>query len=157
MLTWSQFKQTRPDLAEAGAALLYQFGVGLAFLATVRADGAPRVNPFCPLLVDDALLAFVVPGPKRADLRRDGRYAMHTFPPADNEDAFSVSGIATRVADAARWDPAQAQFLQEREMREAPPDFAAQDLYELTFDRCLLTRTTGHGDWNPQHTVWRAG
>ncbi len=31
----------RPDLAEAGRSLLYQHGVGLAFLATVRAEGRP--------------------------------------------------------------------------------------------------------------------
>jgi hypothetical protein len=35
----------RPDLADASRALLYQFGVGLAFLSTVRPDGGPRVHP----------------------------------------------------------------------------------------------------------------
>jgi hypothetical protein len=39
MLTWGEFALERPELAEAGRRMLYQFGVGLAFLATVRADG----------------------------------------------------------------------------------------------------------------------
>jgi hypothetical protein len=68
MLTWSDFRQTRPDLAEAGRELLYQLGVGLAFLATVRPDGGPRLHPFCPLVTDDALVAFVIPSPKQRDL-----------------------------------------------------------------------------------------
>jgi hypothetical protein len=56
MLRWAEFQRVRPDLAEAGRRLLYQFGVGLAFLATVRADGGPRLHPMCPLVTDDALL-----------------------------------------------------------------------------------------------------
>jgi hypothetical protein len=41
VLSWAEFQRLRPDLAEAGRRLLYQFGVGLGFLATVRADGGP--------------------------------------------------------------------------------------------------------------------
>jgi hypothetical protein len=33
-------------LAEAGGAPLYNYGLGLGFLATVRPDGGPRVLPF---------------------------------------------------------------------------------------------------------------
>jgi hypothetical protein len=77
---WAEFATFRPDLAEARRQLLYQFGVGLAFLATVRPDGGPRVHPMCPLLTDEALYGFIVPSPKRADLHRDGRYAIHSFP-----------------------------------------------------------------------------
>ncbi len=47
-ITWGEFEQAQPGLAEAGGALLYQFGVGLALLATVRRDGGPRVHPMCP-------------------------------------------------------------------------------------------------------------
>src|SRR6266851_2560720 len=48
-VAWSTLAAERPDLAEAGRALLYQFGVGLAFLGTIRKDGGPRVHPVCPL------------------------------------------------------------------------------------------------------------
>src|SRR5207302_7032178 len=91
---WGDFRRLRPDLAEAGRRLLYQFGVGLGFLATVRADGGPRVHPICPLVLGERLLGFIVPSPKLADLARDGRYALHSFPCPDNEDAFYISGRA---------------------------------------------------------------
>lgn len=54
MVTWREFAAAAPDLAEAGRALLTQFGVGLAFLATVRRDGAPRLHPVCPVLSGEA-------------------------------------------------------------------------------------------------------
>jgi len=31
----------------------------------------------------------------------------------------------------------------------------AHHLFRFSVDRCLLTRTTGHGDFAPQHTVWQ--
>src|SRR5205814_2633966 len=59
----------------AARGQFYQFGIGLAFLATVRTDGAPRVHPVCPVISDAGLHVLIVAGPKRQDLRRDGRYA----------------------------------------------------------------------------------
>ena len=44
MITWTDFNQQQPALADAGRRQFYQFGIGLAFLATVRPDGAPRVH-----------------------------------------------------------------------------------------------------------------
>jgi hypothetical protein len=63
MLSWDEFQRLRPDLAEAGRRLLYQFGVGLGFLATVRGDGGPRLHPMCPLVSDNALVGFLQPSP----------------------------------------------------------------------------------------------
>ena len=48
VLTWNQFAAARPDLAETGRGLLYQYAVGEGYLATLRADGAPRVRPDLP-------------------------------------------------------------------------------------------------------------
>jgi hypothetical protein len=154
---WREFRERRPDLGDAGRRLLYQFGVGLGFLATVRPDGAPRLHPICPLLTDDALLGFLHPSPKRQDLDRDGRYALHSFPCDDNEDAFSVSGRALPVDDPGRRQAAARQFLAERRLEQPPPGFADQALFEVLVERCLWTRTSGHGDWAPRHTTWRSG
>lgn len=154
--TWRAFAAERPDLADAGRGLLYQFGVGLAFMATTRADGAPRVHPMCPLLTEDGLYAFIVPSPKRADLHRDGRFALHSFPTDDNEDAFSISGRARPVDEQALVTTLADQFAKEREMDEAPDDLAEWEAFEFLLESCLLTRTTRHGDPDPQHTVWRA-
>jgi hypothetical protein len=54
-LTWGEFARVRPDLAEAGESLLTQVGIGLAFLATVRQDGGPRLHPICVVVTDEAL------------------------------------------------------------------------------------------------------
>jgi hypothetical protein len=157
MATWRDVVTQRADLATAGRDLLYQHGVGLALLATVRTDGGPRLNPMCPVLADDRLFAFIVPGPKCRDLERDGRYAMHSFPCPDNEDAFMVTGDATRVDDEALRARLVAQFLTERsQFPMTEEDLAPQTLFELSVDRVLLTRTTGHGDPVPDHTVWHA-
>lgn len=156
-LSWSQFQAERPELAEAGQGMLYQFGVGLAFLSTVRADGGPRLHPVCPVLTAGRLLAHIVPSPKRADLHRDGRYALHSFPADGNEDAFYLTGHAVPVADPGLAAAAASQFLAERHLDAEPPGFGDGEFFEFLIGRCLLTRTDGHGDWNPRHTVWQAG
>ena len=156
MLTWKQFNEQRPDLAEGGRSLLYQFGVGLAFLGTVRKDGGPRVHPMCPCISGDGLYGVIEPhGPKRYDLERDGRYALHGFPPVDNEDAFYITGRARPVDDEVR-AAVRKTFWAERGQDEPPPQAEGQVVYEFLIETCLLTRTTGHGDWNPQHTIWKA-
>src|SRR4051812_21086285 len=71
MVTWHEFAAAEPELAVAGRSLLFQFGVGLAFLATVRKDGAPRLHPLCPVLSNDRLFVLITPtSPKRYDLLR---------------------------------------------------------------------------------------
>jgi hypothetical protein len=157
VLTWREFRAARPDLADAARGLFYQFSVGLGFLATVRRDGGPRVHPMCPVITDDALFAFIEPGPKLGDLRRDGRYAMHGFPPADNEDAIYITGTAREVdATDARRAPVRAQFWKERSVESPPAHADRSRLFEFFIETCMVTRTTGHGDWNPQHTIWKA-
>jgi len=145
-------RQQRPDLAEAGRALFYQFGVGLGFLGTVRPDGGPRLHPVCPLITDDGLYAFVVPSPKRDDLHRDPRYALHSYPCPTNEDAFYMFGNAALVNDA---DALRSAFLAERGWTDSPPpDWPGQQVFELLIERCLCTRTNSHADFNPLHTIW---
>ena len=157
MVSWSELHAARPDLTEAGHGLLYQFGVGLAFLGTVRADGAPRVHPICPSLTTTGLYAFLIPSPKRTDLLRDGRYSLHSFPADDNEDAFSVAGTAARRDADAVLAPLRRQYLEERPSMD-PATAGLEDhlLFEFDVTRCLLTRTTGHGDSAPNHTAWNA-
>jgi hypothetical protein len=157
MASWGELRAARPDLADAGRELLYEFGVGLAFLATVRPDGGPRLHPMCPVLTaeEDELYAFVIPSPKRDDLRRDGRFALHCYPAADNEDAFYVTGRATEVDDPALRGRLERQYIEERSaFPVTAEDLADQLLFRFDIERCLVTRTTGHGDPAPRHEVW---
>ena len=99
MLTWTEFSRRQPALAAAGRAQLYQVGIGLGFLGTVRPDGGPRVHPVCPVISAAGLHLLIVAGPKQADLRRDGRCALHseTCPPPREEDGFAIIGHAAEV------------------------------------------------------------
>jgi hypothetical protein len=157
MTSWGELSSQRPDLAQGGRRLLYQHGVGLAFLATVRPDGGPRLHPFCPLLTDDGMYGFILPSPKQRDLRRDGRYSVHSFPTEDNEDAFSVSGRVEIVESGALRQTLGAQFVSERATLGVPLPGDDHLLVSFDIDSCLLTTTTGFGDWNPHHEVWHHG
>jgi Pyridoxamine 5'-phosphate oxidase len=156
MVSWSAFSDAEPELAGAGRALLYQYGVGLAFLATVRQDGGPRVHPMCPLIDDAGLYAFLIPSPKRDDLHRDGRYAMHSFPADENEDAFSVRGRARPIEYPETRRALERQFREERKLPDLPDGFEEQELFVFGIESCLHTVTTGHGDPAPSHRVWKA-
>ncbi|WP_179136715.1 pyridoxamine 5'-phosphate oxidase family protein [Candidatus Entotheonella palauensis] len=152
MLTWQEFSDVRPDLAEAGRALLYQFDIGLAFLATVRRDGGPRLHPVCPLIHDGHLLVFVVGNsPKRYDLQRDGRYALHTFPPSDNDDEFYCTGSAVSVSE-----PALRQAMAEQAKHDVQDH---EILFELRLERALHTTWENPRQPNtrPIHMKWWVG
>jgi hypothetical protein len=104
MASWSEFATDAPRLARAIRALMEQYGPGLGYLATVRADGGPRVHPVSPVITEDGLFCFVIDSPKRRDLERDGRYALHSFPPENSDDEAYVAGRARPVTDPARVD-----------------------------------------------------
>jgi hypothetical protein len=159
VLSWGEFGQLQPELAQAGRELFCQFGVGLAFLATVRPDGGPRLHPICVIPGDTALYGLIIPSPKLRDLERDGRYTLHSYPRPENEDAFYLSGRAEVRNDRGLRSAAIATFLAQPG-RQGPPlaesHFDGQTLVEFYIATCLLTRTTGHGDVDPVHTVWKA-
>jgi hypothetical protein len=102
MASWSEFVAAEPQLAAAIQALVHQYGPGLGYLATVRADGGPRVHPVSPLITEDGLYCFIINSPKRRDLDRDGRYALHSFPAENTDDEAYLSGTARPVVDAVR-------------------------------------------------------
>jgi hypothetical protein len=97
--TWGEFKAAHPALAEFGAERL---GHPPAYLATVRADGAPRVHPVTPVIGADHLFVFMEPtSPKGNDLRERGQYALHNGVPDTNGTGgeFIVSGTGNLVDD----------------------------------------------------------
>jgi hypothetical protein len=110
----------------------------------------------CPLLTDTDLYAFIVPSPKRRDLHRDSRYALHSFPADENEDAFYLIGRADQIADESTMTTLAKQYSAERGMSQPPAESAAWELFAFDIESCLLTRTTGHGDSAPKHSVWHA-
>jgi hypothetical protein len=132
MASWSDFAAAEPSLASAIRALLQQYGPGMGYLATIRTDGGPRVHPVSPVLTDSGLYCFLVDSPKRHDLERDGRYALHSYPPEDSDDEAYVTGRAVPVSD-----PVVIARLSDG--LRASPDVDWQ-LFELLIEVAMLRR-----------------
>jgi hypothetical protein len=148
--TWAEFTHEAAAIADAGMQLLHQFGIGLAFIATTRKDGGPRLHPCCPLVVNGRLYVFVTgASPKRYDLARDGRFALHSFPPEPNDDEFFCAGTAHEVSD-----PAVRRGVTSKAKHNVRDD---EVLFELRLDRALHTTWMHPRQPNtyPIHTKWR--
>ena len=116
MATWAQFEAEAPALASVAARLWpgitalhrrEEVAAGsavfsIAYLATVRPDGAPRLHPFCPVLAGGGLFAAIPQSsPKGRDLRRDGRCVIHALPGVD-DDELCIRAVAVELkGDAA--------------------------------------------------------
>jgi hypothetical protein len=135
MASWSEFVAASPRLAEAIRGLVHQYGQGLGYLATVRADGGPRVHPVSPVITDEGLFCFVIDSPKRRDLEQDGRYALHSFPPEESDDEAYLAGHAHLVTDEAQVDRL-AQAL------HAAPQVDWR-LFEFTVEVAMVARHGG--------------
>jgi Pyridoxamine 5'-phosphate oxidase len=104
---WAAFARAAPELAERGAAMLRAFT--LAYLATLRRDGSPRVHPVTVTVDGTGVYVYAVAStPKARDLRRDSRYAAHAFPTfveSDfRDDEFAFGGRAVEMTDRALYD-----------------------------------------------------
>jgi hypothetical protein len=155
MITWIEFERRQPALADAGRRHFYQFGIGLGFLATVRPDGGPRVHPVCPVIGPGGLHLLVKAGPKQRDLRRDGRFALHseTCPPPRHDDGFAIIGRASEVTGAAGIRAVRGQVLAERDGK-VWPGFEDEAVFELGVERCLLVLTQAEGAFPAGPTTW---
>jgi hypothetical protein len=146
-MTWQQLTHDDPDLAAFGAKRLH--GV-VAYLGTLRTDGAPRVHPVTPILTLKRLFVFMEPtSPKGHDLRRDGRFALHSsVRDSDGSDGeFVVFGSARPVDDA-----------ETRAVATAGSSYAPQDryvLFELTIHGASSTEYPSGGA--PVRRRWTRG
>lgn len=132
MATWGEFAEAAPELAAFGEERFREAEV--AYVATVRSDGSPRVHPVTPVLCEGRLYLFMEPNsPKGHDLRRDPRYAMHSLVTDQdgNPGEFHIRGrgrpvdaaIRASVAEAAPYDPADRYILFEFSVEEAASTF----------------------------------
>jgi hypothetical protein len=108
MITWSQFTEEAP---ETEAVLRRRIeATGLALLASVRADGSPRISPLEPLISGDRLWLGMMPGStKVADLRRDPRLCLHTAT-ADKDVADGDAKLFGRAVDVPEGSPDRAAY-----------------------------------------------
>lgn len=109
MSSWNDVEAAAPELAEQ---VRERFGVRKhATMATLRADGSPRISGTEVAFTDGQLVLGSMPGARKArDLQRDPRVAIHSpteDPPEDRPDAWpgeaKVAGRAVEVG-AGRGD-----------------------------------------------------
>jgi hypothetical protein len=104
-------------------------------LATLRADGSPRISGIEMQFVGgEPWLAGMPQSVKFADLRRDPRFALHCG--SAEPDQFSadakLSGRATEVTDRAEWD-AYARDA------GVPDGLGAFELFRVDLEQVVLT------------------
>lgn len=119
-MSWRALEAGNRELAEFGRE---RFSSQVAYLATIRKDGSPRVHPVTPIIGDGRLFLFMEPNsPKGFDLKRDGRYALHCSveDSGGGQGEFFINGQATLVTDpdtrelakhSASYDPAERYIL----------------------------------------------
>jgi hypothetical protein len=110
----------------------------------------------CPVISTAGLHVLILPGPKLGDLRRDGRYSLHSeiVAPPRQDDGFGVSGTSTEITDKPTWDIVRDQVV--TDFGQLWPDYDSLTLFELSVASCLLTLTEPDGSHPKGPTVWKA-
>jgi hypothetical protein len=145
-MSWQDLENIVPELA---AFDHQRFGTGVAYLATVRTDGSPRVHPVTPIVGQGHLFYFMEPtSSKGHDLRQDGRYALHSSVSDQNGTSGEViiTGSATFVDDPAK------RSLASRLASFTPAD--RYILFELSIESAVSIIVNGG---NSVRQRWRRG
>lgn len=145
-MSWQALADAAPGLAAFGAERLHD---RVAYLATLKADGSPRLHPVRPVVAGGRLFVFTeANSPKVGDLERDGRYALHGTATGDEPwdlREFVVEGRARRVQDAATRTTVNAVSAFPRDEHFL--------LFELDVERAMSTAYGGDG--RPHRERWR--
>src|SRR5881392_3976416 len=107
MPTWKEFEQAEPAFA-ANVRSLFNAGRHKT-IATLRADGSPRISGIeCEFTDDDLRFGSMTGSRKGADLSRDPRFALHgpTFHPEEGKESewpgeAKIAGRAIPVGSAS--------------------------------------------------------
>jgi hypothetical protein len=144
--TWGAFAAVEGQLA---AFVADRLQAAPAYLATVRATGAPRVHPVTPIFTAEGLYPFMEPtSPKGADLRERGWFGLHdgVRDNAGTGGEASMRGIGHPIEDAA----VRATVV-------AAASYDPADRYVLFELQPTEVRCNGYGDITlPECRTWRA-
>jgi hypothetical protein len=154
MTTWKDLTDLAPNIAAVFARRHAATG-NLCMLATIRADGFPRISPMEPRFFENQLWIGGMPGTaKLEDLVRDPRFALHT------------ATIDTQVTDgdAKVWGTVEDVHDDALHQRYAEALFAETglDLRGLTFPHFFRADIVGGasvavGGGHMDVTMWREG
>jgi Pyridoxamine 5'-phosphate oxidase len=145
-MSWQALANEAPELAAVGAERLHD---QVAYLATLKSDGSPRLHPVRPVVTVGRLFVFMeATSPKVQDLDRDPRFALHDTATSDSPwdlREFVVEGTATRIDDPDDRITANDGSAFPRDERFL--------LYELAIRSALSTTYGPEG--RPQRQRWR--
>ena len=146
-MSWQVFADAAPELAAFGTERLHD---QVAYLATLKPDGSPRLHPVRPVVTGGHLFVFTEAiSPKVRDLAHDGRYAMHATATTDQPwdlREFAVEGAARRLDEPAAWATANAGSAFPRDEHFL--------LFELGVEAAMST--IYRADGRPHRERWRA-
>ena len=132
-MSWQNLIDGNPELAAYGATRLTD---RVAYLGTVRPDGAPTVHPVSPILRDNRLFVFMYPtSPKAHDLQRGSRYALHCAV-EDNSGGggeFYVRGTAQQSHTAVDWELARPGHADEFEVKYILFELAVEQAFSMLY------------------------
>jgi hypothetical protein len=138
--SWGEIEAVAPDLARHARTLL-EAHVHKT-IATLRADGSPRISGIEAKFIEGDLWFGSMPGSRKsADLSRDPRFALHSgsIDPPDWEGDAKLGGVAEEVADRER----KVEIFKAMGAEEVPLE---SQLYRADIDEVAVTRLTEAGD-----------
>ncbi len=158
MVAWHAVRDSEPEFAQRVQTIMNAHRHKT--LATLRADGSPRISGIEASFVDGQLWFGSMPGARKGqDLRRDPRFALHSAsvdPPEGQESSWSgdakLSGRAVQVTDPGEL----AAILQAL----GAPD-QNSDLFRVDIDEVVITRVGEPPDhlmielWRPDRPLHR--
>jgi Pyridoxamine 5'-phosphate oxidase len=150
--TWNEVTKAAPELA---AAVQRRFDAHIhKTLATLRADGSPRISGIEASFRDGEVWLGMMPDSRKArDLQRDPRFALHsaTVDPKMADGDAKLAGRAIEIIDQGTID--WFAGLEGEEKGEAPPE--PFHLFRVEVEEIVLTTLGGDP---PDHLVietWR--
>jgi hypothetical protein len=149
MVSWSEVEKAEPEFAAKVRGIFD--ARKHKTIATLRADGSPRISGIEAEFADGELTFGSMPGARKgADLHRDPRFALHsptTDPPDDDPPRWpGEAKIAGRAHFATTLDGA-----------EGPPG----ELFRADIEQVVFTGLNAAGNalvvetWQPQRGFWR--
>jgi uncharacterized pyridoxamine 5'-phosphate oxidase family protein len=143
-MSWNKLESQAPEIAEFGKARLHN---KVAYLATIRKDGSPRIHPFTPIVGDGHFFVFMEPAsPKGHDLRRDKRFAVQcsVTDMSGESGEFIITGEAKFIEDPD---------LRALAVKNAPYNPAERYiLFEFDIESAVMTE---YKERQPVHKRWK--
>ena len=139
-MKWQDVMSAAPELATKVQRRFETYG--LALLATVRRDGAPRISGIETLFGAGELWLGMMPGSLKAkDLLREPRFALHsaTVDKDVKEGDAKISGVSVHVED-------EATFLAYRRASGAGPETKPGSFHLFRLDVKQMSHLVPAGD-----------